>query len=532
LGTSDPKLAQKKRDLEDLKFNAVFDKLRAVPCEYEGGAKSLSPQAVVRMVQDYVEGSDSRAKTRELEDPVGPEAERAEIRQDIEHARSILKNDDDPNGRQWLYAVGTKLLGVPLHALDAQSSLILHEILRRGLLELGQRRELRLDNDFSRSFVNPMFGPQEQTETTFGEIADQLVAIISEEARANGTSAKWIDAQRANIALLKEIVGAETPISRVDYDVCMNVRNVLGAIPANRNKLYPKLDLDRVIQLADQQGKRKLSAVTQGEYLSTFRNIMALGFKKRVIPSNPAEGLRPITRETVKAKDRRDPFTSEQLKSFFRGGFYQKCAQARPDRPYLADQEGWRFWMPLLALFMGFRGNEICQLQVGDVEKTPAGTWFISVAESADEEKGEGKRVKTETSTRKVPVHPEILAIGFIDVVFAARANGQRRLFATLKPDKYGYYSKYALRRFNEAFFPAEFTLGQRQSFHSFRHNFRDALRAAEIPPDGLKGLGGWSQRGVVSDDYGDAQNPDFLFPFVQRVHFSQLDLNFLRIRS
>jgi hypothetical protein len=63
-----------------------------------------------------------------------------------------------------------------------------------------------------------------------------------------------------------------------------------------------------------------------------------------------------------------------------------------------------------------------------------------------------------------------------------------------LKPDKYGYLSKYPLRRFAEKFFPDEIELGKRQSYYSLRHNFRDALRRASASRDALQALGGWSQ--------------------------------------
>jgi hypothetical protein len=74
---------------------------------------------------------------------------------------------------------------------------------------------------------------------------------------------------------------------------------------------------------------------------------------------------------------------------------------------------------------------------------------------------------------------------------------------------------------------PDEVELDARQTFYSFRHNFRDALRRAEAPPDALQALGGWSQGKNVSDDYGDKCDPDYQSRYLQRVAYA-LDLSFL----
>jgi hypothetical protein len=55
---------------------------------------------------------------------------------------------------------------------------------------------------------------------------------------------------------------------------------------------------------------------------------------------------------------------------------------------------------------------------------------------------------------------------------------GGPRLFSELKADKYGNCAAYALKRFRETYLPAGIKMEPRQSFYSFRHSWRDALRA------------------------------------------------------
>jgi integrase len=103
-------------------------------------------------------------------------------------------------------------------------------------------------------------------------------------------------------------------------------------------------------------------------------------------------------------------------------------------------------------------------------------------------------------------------------------------LFVGLNPDKYGNHAKYALRRFRELYLPNAVALEPRQSFYSLRHNFRDALRRSDAPPDALQALGGWSQGTLVSDRYGDRENPDYQARFMNALSYPGLDLTFLHL--
>src|ERR1700730_18027973 len=123
--------------------------------------------------------------------------------------------------------------------------------------------------------------------------------VATQEAKANETSEKWVDKLAANVALIREIVGDKTPVQGVDYDACLRVRSMLARVPSNRSKLYPSLTLDEATERASVEKKPLLSPVTQTQYLSTLRDILDLAAKKRLIAVNPAEGMRPLKRDTV-----------------------------------------------------------------------------------------------------------------------------------------------------------------------------------------------------------------------------------------
>ena len=52
---------------------------------------------------------------------------------------------------------------------------------------------------------------------------------------------------------------------------------------------------------------------------------------------------------------------------------------------------------------------------------------------------------------------------------------------------------------------------------HSFRHSFRDLLRAVECPQDIADRLGGWSAVGV-GESYGAGYPEDVLYKWVDRA--------------
>src|SRR5262249_24131608 len=170
----------------------------------------------------------------------------------------------------------------------------------------------------------------------------------------------------------------------LDYHACLRVRSTLARIPANRSKIYGTRPLDETIERAAAENKPLLSPVTQQQYLAALRDVLDLALKKRLIPVNPAEGLKPIKRDTMAAGDKRPPFTLDQISQFFQSEFYYECA--KHPLPFAHDKSGWRFWLPLICLFMGVRPNEAAQMHVDDLRRTSEGIWYLDIAATGDED--------------------------------------------------------------------------------------------------------------------------------------------------
>src|SRR5215467_8074490 len=104
-------------------------------------------------------------------------------------------------------------------------------------------------------------------------------------------------------------------------------------------------------------------------------------------------------------QSRREPWRLEELRTLFSSAIFN-----RDDRPVRGKGEA-AFWMPLMALFTGARLNELAPLTAADMITDPA-TDIVAI--NIKEDREQGRRLKTASSTRLVPIHPELTRIGFL----------------------------------------------------------------------------------------------------------------------
>ena len=531
LETSSLAEAKKRRTVRDLEWDTRFDAFENGGDDPVAGDVADKPEVpLVDLVRRYVNRIDHHSAQRLLADGPADLAEQRAMRMDNELELQTLTTPDDPHVAEWVHHAERRMLdGVDVAVADSLSASQSAEIVRRGLIEIARRKAARLHDDFSKKHFDHLFDPDRPMEVLFGDLAKQHLAMKLEEAEANTQSSKWIEKVTAHVALIREIVGDKKPVSAVDFDESLRVRSVIAQLPSNRTKFYPKLSIEKAIQQGKKDGRATMAFITQTDYLRTFKDILDLGCLKRVLPNNPAASLQPLKKDQVALDKKRLPFSDEQVRSVLTSPFYHQCSPGA-SKPYSKPDRDWRFWLPLICALMGMRPLEVCQLLVGDIHKTPKGTDFIDVAETKDDDDENVKTLKTSASRRKIPIHPELLKIGFLSFVEGRRSivGEKGRLFAHLKPDVHGNSASYPTRRFRDHFLPAAITLQPRQSFYSFRHSFRDALRRCEAPATALKALGGWTEAKAVSDHYGTTHDPDHQAQWVAKVWYEGLDLTFI----
>lgn len=207
--------------------------------------------------------------------------------------------------------------------------------------------------------------------------------------------------------------------------------------------------------------------------------------------TNHVRGLR-VPRQEGQTAGRR-PFSAQELALVFASPVFS--AKLRP-RAGGGDACA---WLPALGLLTGCRLEELSQLRLRDVEFDPVHGLLLHIRPD-----GMTTRVKNNASIRIVPIHPELVRIGFQRYVDARRKAGDEWLFPQLVPDRFnkrsGNWSKWWGRYLRDA---QGCGIEDRSLvFHAFRHAFKTLCRAARIPEDVHDVLTGHAN-GQVSRLYG-----------------------------
>ncbi|ACK84896.1 integrase family protein [Methylorubrum extorquens CM4] len=546
LDTRNKAAAKRLREVHDVRFSAEFDRIERERADLEAtaGVSASSPSSAAKkgaltadlaskLVRDYVARLDQRAEERILEQGRADSKEQfVEVEANIEDTIEMLANPDDPRGEDQIglaYLTLHRQAGITEPQYKSKEHDLLWSYLRRGLIELDKRQLARWRDGYTKPFYDPLFGADVPAQVTVAELAEQFLQLKADEGKANGISQKSLDRQAAQVALLREILCDTTSVQAIDYDRCLQVRKVLAQVPSNWTVRYRGLSLLDAIAKAAEEKKPTIGDLTQQQYLAVFREFLSFGAKKQLIAPSLASEVKPLRRSRLAPDERRHSLSLDQIATFFHSEFYKSCTGTAP---YLCDaKHGWRFWLPLLCLFTGVRPREACQARTSDVHRTANGTWYLEVTDTGDTEGSKLSRsVKTASSRRRIPLHDQLIRIGFIHFVEGRISDKHSLLFPTLKPNRYGDPAQYPLKRFNETFLPQAVTLVERQTFYSFRHSFRDALRRSEASPDVLVALG-WSQGSrVVSDHYGSKLDPDQLAKHINGISYPGLDLSHLWI--
>lgn len=530
LGTKDKAEAKRLATVEDLRFDAWTASLEAGVAATEGKASTpwtVTTDDLIDHARAYVADENARRAKRLIADPPETDEERRNLIDTVAGEQEELTAPERSPLVNEVAATIAARAGV-----GDQRPAALLGIAARALGELARMQSDRLVGDYTATHHDVLFAPQAadaKPKTSVAALCGQFITEVREDHRLNGISTQRTEQVATSLDYLKEAIGPATRVAEIDDDVVQKLRSTIARTPANRNKVYPGLTLEQQIERGEKEGRSSLAHLTQRGHLETFRNLMKFAVRKKLLPSNPAEDVKPLLKETVPLDEKRFPFRLDQIKAFFEGSFYHSCAPGAPT-PYTKPDREWRYWLPLIMLFTGARPNEVCQLFVEDIRRTEMGTWYFDLIDES-----ETQSRKNGASRRRVPIHPELVRLGFLDFVVERRkkiAKNGPRLFHELKakPERPTNFAWYPGKRFNEVFLEQEITVDPRQAFYSIRHSVRDAHRRIKTGDEALLALGGWTPPAgkAVSSNYGDINNPDLWVDEVAGIAFGDLDLSFL----
>ena len=388
---------------------------------------------------------------------------------------------------------------------------------RRELLAMERRRVL---GDYSVQPSDPLIskalagGPMVAAKVR--TVADMIDGFVADN------NPKWAPSTRkateSPLRIMKEFFGADRDVATLGRDDGRALHDLVKTLPVNyaKRRELRGLGLIDAVAKGRELGLPTLAPKTVNEIYMTFiGGAIEWAAKERWIEANIVASLPPVV-DPVAAVDKRSQFKPEQLNHLFGLGPWSDPTKGKEGDPL-------RYWGPLIALYQGMRRGEIAQRLVADNE-LQGDIHVIHVRPTVD-----GQRVKSAAGRRMLPVHPELVRMGFLQFVSEQRKAGHTQLFPNETPNKNGAWGDPLSKWFKRLLADNQIT-GTKLGMHSFRHNFEDALRAANLSqtPIGQE-LAGRAKSDKVSGDYGSGRySAETLKPAVDSIRYPEVNLTHL----
>ena len=156
-------------------------------------------------------------------------------------------------------------------------------------------------------------------------------------------------------------------------------------------------------------------------------------------------------------------------------------------------------WSMLMAVYSGARVSEIGQLYLNDLWEDKDGTWVLRI-----DVVNPHQSVKTISSKRKIPIHPDLIELGLPDRIRALKAKKQNRLFPAsnlLAQNGAGAVFGTRFGRYR-AKLKLPDTAGRTLGFHSLRTTFIHEVGQTDFESDRRRRMVGHEVPGVDFQDY------------------------------
>ena len=520
LGRSEIRYSLKTRDLRTARircrhFSNLFDKLiarvEAMP--------NLNQQTINKVLRDFFTQEWSKLRST-LPTEADGEAEVQEQFYGASGAEKVVrewfqKNSYPPYVKDHARRILTSV-GIDFDKISAEDMNAVCEGIARAWLDLADMRCALLDgypekavpqDNLFKGLADPLISttPSSGVAETLGTLVEKYKVFKSGGSWSTKTA--W-EAGRV-LGWFVGFVGDSVPITKVEKDQVREFRDLLDALPANFQQKTGKGDLSLKAMVMAGGNADKLGYATRKKYLSALKAFFGWSIGEGYINMNLADGIK-VQGKATDPQDARLPFSKDQLETLFHSPQYTgHHSPARRSKPGKCITKDGKYWVPLVALFTGMRLGEIVQLSVSDI-KIDEGISYIDV------NKDEGKQLKTSSSQRVVPIHAVLRDLGFLDYVEQrCKANNAPRLFPEIKPGKNGYFS-HNFSKFFARYLSQVGVKTDKTTFHSFRHNFEDAMRDAGVDLDKRKLLLGHHDNSVTAK-YGSKPKPKVLADDVEK---------------
>ena len=358
---------------------------------------------------------------------------------------------------------------------------------------------------------------------------DALAEVYNNQNSRKNKSADSKNRVSKKIHILQEILSKDKTVRSVTTEDLQHAVELLPFITKNSARSKP--DTYNVLKDIERGKKHPTECIgskTLGDYFVVIKRFFDWAVKYKYLTENPYDTVDVPCATNEKDEIKRLSFSARQLSYIFNAPIYTGCRDDK--RGYAikgnAHPRHARFWIPLLGIFTGARCNELCQLSPNDVRQIDD-VWVISINDEGE------KHVKTKAGIRLVPLHNELIKIGFLNYVKEMRK--EKRLFPELRVNARGHYSDDISKWFgrfldslNKGIKAKADKFEEGHVFHSFRHTVRTEFRNNEVNPEFVTRIQGWERGSSLSEHYGEVSLKVLRETVNCKLKYDGLDLSHL----
>lgn len=343
--------------------------------------------------------------------------------------------------------------------------------LRHGLVEqidLGERSpESALLNQSSSKPIAGEVAPK------LSEVLPTFIELMTKEQSWRGQT---LAQNQATYRMFIECCG-DRPVSSYQRRDLARFYDLLRGLPAlySKKKEWSGLSLAEIVERTRDADHPRLTMKTMKRHFSALGRLFSyLKRRGEYEGENPAHGFEFPNKG--RARSKRKMWEGEKLSKLFSSPVWTGCAsESRRAEPGTLIIEDEKYWLPILGLFHGNRLEEFAQLLRSDV-RCEEGIWFLDINDELT------KQLKNEQSKRRVPIHPRVQELGFLEYIRDTAPNPEDRLFPNLRPggadNKLGFIFTKWWSRYRRQIGVYEKGL----DYHSFRGGVTTKLTAAHVP--------------------------------------------------
>jgi len=396
--------------------------------------------------------------------------------------------------------------------------------LRRDFARAWYAVEVRTDafrhGDFAyfecEEVLEVALSPPDQEQSS--PVGITLWALVDRFVAVKGTKSE--DDLRYHWRRLIERLG-DVPLASVEASQIGDFLVDLRRFPKTRQPAISALKFDEILERHPECGP-PLTATTVWKHFSSYKKVFDFAVLERRVQYSPIGASMPSKPPHSKKVL---PYTPEQISELFSKPMFTGCSEVRDAngrlRGYRSEKgsillKDGRYWMPILSLFHGSRMEEWGGAKVKDI-RHQNDIYYLDLME---------RSLKTENANRRVPIHPHVIALGFLKYVEERRQAGDHYLFPEFPHDVSDAVDPEAsTRQFTKwwgLWSDANGFENPSNNFHSFRHAFIRNCRGvmdAELRSF-LVGHRPKKEEASEGFKYGDGAELKTLFDAISKVDF------------